>query len=80
MPIYSCRVGDRLEIDFVTIIKNKIVPIEVKSGTNTKSKSFNNVLERENLEYGIKLSLNNVNCSNSKIKCFPLYFAMFIGK
>lgn len=79
MPTYYYRRDDRLEIDFVTIINNKIVPIEVKSSTNTKSKSFNNVLEKENIEYGIKLSLNNVNCSNPKIKCFPLYLAMFIG-
>jgi predicted AAA+ superfamily ATPase len=80
MPIYYYRRDNRLEIDFVTIIDNKIVPIEVKAGTNTKSESFNNVLEKENIEYGIKLSLNNVNCSNSKIKRFPLYLAMFIGR
>lgn len=80
MPIYYYRRDDRLEIEFVTIIDNKIVPIEVKSGTNTKSKSFNNILEKENIEYGIKLSLNNVNCSNPKIKGFPLYLSMFIGK
>lgn len=75
---YYYRRDDRLEIDFVISLDNKIVPIEVKAGTNTKSISFINVIEKQNLEYGIKLSMSNVNCSNPKYKCFPLYMTMFI--
>lgn len=75
---YYYRRDDRLEIDFVVSLDDKIVPIEVKAGTNTKSKSLLNVIEKQNLEYGIKLSMNNVNCSNPKYKCFPLYLTMFI--
>ncbi len=78
MPVYYYRRDDRLEIDFVTYLNNNIVPIEVKSGKNTKSISLSNIIEREKLKYGIKLSMNNVNCSNSKFKCFPLYMSMFI--
>jgi len=78
LPIYYYRRDNRLEIDFVTSINNTIIPIEVKSGTNTKSISLSNVIEKEKLQYGIKLSLNNLNCTNPKFKCYPLYMAMFL--
>lgn len=79
LPIYYYRRDDRLEIDFVTLLNNKITPIEVKAGTNTKSRSLSNLINNNiNLDCGIKLSMNNVNCSNPKFKCFPLYMAMFL--
>ena len=40
--------------------------------------SIKNIVEKEKLEYGIILSMNNLNCSNSKIKFIPLYMTMFI--
>lgn len=78
LSIYYYRRDDRLEVDFVTYLNGHLVPIEVKSGTNTKSISLSNILEKQNLEYGIKLSMNNANCSNPKFKCYPLYMAMFL--
>lgn len=78
LPIYYYRRDDRLEIDFITLLDNNIVPIEVKSGHSTKSVSLNNIIEKNNIKYGIKLSMNNVNCSNEKIKCYPLYVSMFL--
>jgi len=78
LPLYYFRRDDRLEIDLVTLIDNAIVPIEIKSGHNTKSISLNNILEKYNIKYGIKLSMNNLNCSNPKIKCYPLYMSMFL--
>ena len=78
LPIYYYRRDDRMEIDFVTYLKGNIVPIEVKSGTNTKSVSLNNLISKNDLSYGIKLSMNNVNCTNPKLKCFPLYMILFI--
>lgn len=78
VPTYYYRRDERLEIDFVTLLNDKIIPIEVKSGTNTKSRSLSNLINTKNLDYGIKLSMNNVNCSNPKFKCFPLYMAMFL--
>lgn len=78
LPIYYYRRDDRLEIDFITLLDNNIVPIEVKSGHSTKSVSLNNIIEKNNIKYGIKLSMNNVNCSNEKIKCYPLYMSMFL--
>lgn len=79
LPLYYYRRDDRLEIDFVTYLNNKIVPIEVKSGRNTKSISLSNIIEKEKLDYGIKLSMNNLNCSNPKFKCYPLYMSMFLN-
>ena len=78
IPLYYYRRDEKLEIDFVTLLNNDIVPIEVKSGHNTKSISLNNIIEKNNIKYGIKLSMNNVNCSHSKIKCYPLYMSIFI--
>lgn len=78
LPLYYYRRDEKLEIDFVTSLNGKIVPIEIKSGKNTKSISLTNIINKEHLEYGIKLSLNNINCNNPKFKCFPLYMAMFL--
>ncbi len=78
LPTYYYRRDERLEIDFVTLLNDRIIPIEVKAGTNTKSRSLSNLINTRNLDYGIKLSMNNVNCSNPKFKCFPLYMAMFL--
>lgn len=78
LPIYYYQKSDTIEIDFVTSIQGKIVPIEVKSGKNTKASSIKTIVEKENLEYGIVFSMNNMNCSNKKIKYYPLYMIMFL--
>ncbi len=80
LPIYYFQKNDSIEIDFVTSINRKIVPIEVKSGKNTKSTSLKKVLEKEHLEYGIVLSMNNVNTTNEKIRYYPLYMIMFLNE
>lgn len=78
MPICDYRREDRLEIDFVILIDNEIVLIEVKSRWNTKLIGLNNILDKYNLNYGINLSSTNVDCNCSKVKYFPLYITMFI--
>lgn len=78
LPLYYYRRDERQEIDFVTLLNNEIIPIEIKLGHNMKSISLSNIIKKYNLKYGIKLSMNNVNCSNPKIKCYPLYMSMFI--
>lgn len=78
LPIYYYQKNDTLEIDFITSIQGKIIPIEVKSGKNTKASSIKTIVEKENLDYGIVYSMNNMNCSNSKIKYYPLYMIMFL--
>ncbi len=66
------------EIDFIISLNNEIVPIEVKSGYNTKSKSLKLFIEKYQPQRAIKLSLNNVNCNDNIIECYPLYMTMFI--
>lgn len=78
LDIYYYQKTDNIEIDFITYLNNKIIPIEVKSGRNTKAISIKNIVEKEKLEYGIILSMNNLNCSNQKIKFIPLYMTMFL--
>lgn len=75
--IYYYEKG-QTEIDFIALIDDQIIPIEVKSGYNTKSKSLRMYIERHAPKKAIKLSLNNVNCNDEIIECFPLYMTMFI--
>lgn len=77
---FERKKSDNLEIDFVTYLDNRIVPIEVKSGKNIKAVSIKNILEKEKLDYGIIFSTNNLNCSNPKIKFLPLYMVMFLNE
>ena len=78
LDIYYYQKSDNLEIDFVTYIGNKIIPIEVKSGRNTKGISIKNIVEKEKLEYGIIFSMNNINCNNPNVKFLPLYTVIFV--
>lgn len=78
LPIYYYQKNDSVEIDFVTYVNGKIIPIEIKSAKNVKATSLKSVVERENLDYGIVFSLNNVNCTNPRIKYYPLYMIMFL--
>ncbi len=75
--IYYYEKG-QTEIDFVITLNNIVVPIEVKSGYNTKSKSLKLFIESNHIKRAIKLSLNNVNCNNDIIECYPLYMTVFI--
>ncbi len=60
------------EIDFIMSIKGKVIPIEVKSSENTKSKSLGVYKEKYNPSYSMKISGKNFGCFNG-IKSIPLY-------
>ena len=79
LDLYYYQKSDNLEIDFITYLNNKIIPIEVKSSKNTKAISIKNLIEKENLDYAIILSTNNLNCDNPKLKFLPLYMSMFLN-
>lgn len=70
--LYYTRIGD-YEIDFLIEFHGKILPIECKSGGNTKSKSLKNYIERFNPDKAFKISMNNLNLSDKKIKAIPHY-------
>lgn len=60
------------EIDFIVQINNQIVPIEVKSGTNTKAKALNAYINRYSPNLSIKVTRNNLNSSNGILN-IPVY-------
>ena len=64
------------EVEFMIETKDGPVPIEVKSA-NSKSKSLDNILKREDIPYGYKLIDGNVGIVDKKIT-LPLYMAMFL--
>ena len=60
------------EVDFITRIVDDIIPIEVKSGYRTRSKSLNKYIESFNPAYAIRISEKNFGFENG-IKSVPLY-------
>ena len=71
--------NNKLEIDFVIRTNDTIVPIEVKSGDNSMSKSLAAVMGENTLSYGIKLSSKNQGFDEEKrIRSLPIYLLAFI--
>ena len=65
------------EVDFVVQLDGDIIPIEVKSAENTKAKSLNVYIQKNNPKYEIKLSGKNFGFESGK-KTGPLYAAFCI--
>ena len=65
----------KAKIDFLIYNNDGIIPIEVKAGENTKSKSLNFYISKFNPKYSIRVSTKNFGFENN-IKSIPLY-AMF---
>lgn len=77
-PLYYFEPSSRSEIDFVLPTKDGGVPIEIKSSTNTASKSLTAFIEKYDPPFALKFSTRNINTSNNKMKCYPIYMLMFI--
>ena len=60
------------EVDFVLQIDDAVVPIEVKKGRRTKSKSLGIFIEKYKSPYAIRISKKNFGFENN-IKSVPLY-------
>ncbi|MDR1742752.1 MAG: DUF4143 domain-containing protein, partial [Dysgonamonadaceae bacterium] len=60
------------EVDYLIQKSNKIIPIEVKSGTKGSMQSLHLFMKEKNSEYGIRTSLENF-AQYDKIKVYPLY-------
>ena len=68
------------ELDFILQSdKGLIIPVEVKSGEHTKSRSLNNYIQEYNPKYAIRISGKNFGFKNN-IKSVPLYAAFCINK
>lgn len=70
---------DKYEIDFLIKIDGDIIPIEVKSGRRTNSKSLNEYVKKYNPKYSIRISSKNFGFENN-IKSVPLYAVFCINK
>ncbi|MCL2160224.1 MAG: DUF4143 domain-containing protein, partial [Oscillospiraceae bacterium] len=65
------------ELDFIIQKNGDIVPIEVKTGTRTTSKSLNVFMQKYKPPYAIRISAKNFGFENN-IKSVPLYAAFCI--
>lgn len=68
----------RSEIDFILQEKGNIIPMEVKSGNNTRAKSLHAYVEKYNPVKAYRFSTRNVNAEDPIIKNYPLYMMMFV--
>ena len=70
---------NKYEIDFLIKIDGNIIPVEVKSGRRTNSRSLNEYIEKYKPFYSIRLSTKNFGFENN-IKSVPLYAIFCIKK
>ncbi len=70
---------DKYEIDFLIKIDGDIIPVEVKSGRRTNSRSLNEYRKKYNPKYSIRISSKNFGFENN-IKTVPLYAVFCINK
>lgn len=73
-PIYTWR-GNSSEIEFLLACGNKMVPIEVKAGLNTKAKSMQVFREKYSPETAVLLSAQGTNQLDRGLLHVPLYLA-----
>lgn len=71
-PLYYWESKSIAEVDFVLQKSDKIIPIEVKAGTNTRSRSLAEFIKKYKPEYSIRISAKNFGFENN-IKSVPLY-------
>jgi predicted AAA+ superfamily ATPase len=64
--------GSQAEIDYLIQKGDRIIPIEVKSGTTGKMQSLHLFMNEKQSEYGIRTSLENFS-EYGKIRVYPLY-------
>ena len=70
---------ERNKIDFIIQRKNKIIPIEVKVGTNINNISLTKFNEKNNNEIAIRFSGRNLDKSG-KVLNIPIFLAEYFEK
>lgn len=78
ISLYYWRSKNDFEIDFIIYNEEGLIPIEVKSSDNVKSKSMSEYLKKFNPSYGIRISSKNFGFNNN-IKSVPLYATFLIN-
>ena len=71
--------GNMAEIDFLVQYQNEIIPVEVKSDLNIRSKSLVFYRKEFNPKISIRYSLKNLNYADGLIE-MPLFMADFTKK
>ena len=69
---YYWESDGKAELDFMIQKGTDIIPIEVKTSTNTKSRSLDLYMKTYNPKYGLRISEKNFGFENN-IKSVPLY-------
>lgn len=77
ISLYYWKSKSDAEMDFIIYNDDGLIPIEVKSSENTKSKSLKVYMDRYNPKYAIRISSKNFGFENN-IKSVPLYCAFLI--
>ena len=72
IPLYYWKNDNTAEVDFVIQQGINVVPVEVKRGVNTRSKSLNIFVKQYKCPYAIRISQKNFGFENG-IKSVPLY-------
>lgn len=72
IPLYYWVSSATAEVDFLWETIDGVIPIEVKAGDNTKSKSLAQYIEIYKPKYAIRISTKNFGLNNN-IKSVPLY-------
>lgn len=70
---------NKAEVDFLLQIENEIIPVEVKSNLNVKSKSLFYYRQKYNPNLCLRYSLNNLNYNDGIIN-IPLFLSDFTHK
>lgn len=75
--IYYWKNNNSAEVDFIINNKDGLIPIEVKAGNSTRSKSLNLYIKQFKPKYGIRICSKNFGFANG-IKTIPLYATFLI--
>ena len=77
--LYYWKNDATAEIDFLLYTKDGIVPVEVKAGDNTQSKSLNVYNNSYEPKYSIRISTKDFGYNEkTRIKSIPLYAVFMI--
>ena len=78
--LYYYRSDNTSEVDFLLYTKNGIIPLEVKAGSATQSKSLKLYIEKYHPKYAIRISTKDFGFDpKTNMKSIPLY-ATFLLK
>jgi len=77
--LYYYRSNNTSEVDFLLYTKDGIIPVEVKAGNATQSKSLKLYIEKYNPKYAIRISTKDFGYDpKTNIKSIPLYATFLI--